>query len=89
MGLSAAENRVLNEIARRTAAEDPEYTRRLSAFGGYDSSVMGLPSRWALLPVVLVGLLMLAVFFAATIATAGHAGGTDDADRTAQVHLRP
>ncbi|GAA2591240.1 DUF3040 domain-containing protein [Actinomadura fulvescens] len=73
MTLSAAERRVLDEIAEGTAAEDPEYSRRLSAFGGYEGSALGLPSRWALLPVLLVGLLMLVLVFAAA-ATGEHAG---------------
>ncbi|MFG2001233.1 DUF3040 domain-containing protein [Spirillospora sp. NPDC048911] len=92
MGLSAAEHRVLDEIAERTAAEDPAYGRRLAAFGGYEGSALGLPSRWALLPVVLVGLLMLVVFFAAVIATASHddgAGSTGSTDSPSRVHLRP
>jgi hypothetical protein len=34
MPLSADEIRALNEIARRTAEEDPHYVRRLMTYGG-------------------------------------------------------
>ncbi|MFC6886305.1 MULTISPECIES: DUF3040 domain-containing protein [Actinomadura] len=70
MPLSETESRALERLARRTAAEDPEYARRLAAFGGYEASPLGLPSAWTLLPVVLAVLLLLAVLFAAALA--GH-----------------
>ncbi|WP_067487561.1 DUF3040 domain-containing protein [Actinomadura hibisca] len=73
MSLSVAESRMLEEIARRTAADDPDYARRLDTFGGYEASALGLPTRWTLLPLVLVGALLVLGFVAASLATARNA----------------
>ncbi|MFI6519592.1 DUF3040 domain-containing protein [Spirillospora sp. NPDC050679] len=73
MDLSVAENRMLEEIARRTAADDPDYARRLNTFGGYEASALGLPTRWTLLPIALVGALLVLGFLAASFATARNA----------------
>ncbi|WP_026410916.1 DUF3040 domain-containing protein [Actinomadura oligospora] len=79
MALSAGEHRTLAEIARRVAADDPEFGRRLSAFGGYETSVLGLPSGWTLVPVALVGAILVAGFLVVSVMTsgAGASGGAD------------
>lgn len=79
MALTAGEHRTLTEIARRTAADDPEFGRRLSAFGGYEASVLGLPSRWTLIPVALAGVLLVGAFLAVSVMTAG-SGAPSGAD---------
>ncbi|WP_067812022.1 DUF3040 domain-containing protein [Actinomadura kijaniata] len=88
MALSRAERRTLDEIARRVAAEDPEYARRLSAFGGHEAGALGLPARRSLLPVVLVGVLLAVSFAAFAVATARRDGG-EPARRAPHVLLRP
>jgi hypothetical protein len=64
MTLSAREQEVLTGMARRPAADDPGYAHRLAAFGGYAASPLGLPSRWVLLPALLLvgGVLPAAAF---------------------------
>jgi hypothetical protein len=67
MALSVNEQRVLNEIADRMAAEDPDYARRLSQFGGYETSALGMPGKWVALPVAILGIVLAAMaglFFA-------------------------
>ncbi|MEV5574255.1 DUF3040 domain-containing protein [Spirillospora sp. NPDC052269] len=73
MALSAGEHRTLTEIARRLTADDPEFGHRLSVFGGYETSALGLPSRWTLVPVALVGALLIGAFLVVSVMTAGTA----------------
>ncbi|RFU38011.1 DUF3040 domain-containing protein [Actinomadura logoneensis] len=83
MALTAGEHRTLAEIARRLTAEDPELGRRLSAFGGYETSVLGMPSRWTLVPVALVGALLVGAFLVMSVVSAGRpASGTSADDRS-------
>jgi len=89
MGLSVAETRKLNEIAARVAADDPAYSRRMSSLGGYEGSVLGLPTRWTLVPVFLVGALLLVGFLAATVATANSAEGSGVTDTAPAARLHP
>lgn len=58
MALSAGERDALAVIADRAAAEDPEYARRLAAFGGYEVSPLGAPSKWTAFPVAVVGVIL-------------------------------
>ncbi|MBW8483282.1 DUF3040 domain-containing protein [Actinomadura parmotrematis] len=88
MELSQAENRVLEDIGRRIAAEDPGYAARLSAFGGYEGSALGMPSRWTLLPVVIVGLLMVAGLVAGAVLLPGDAHAAAESGRAAAGALR-
>jgi hypothetical protein len=94
MALSADELRVLDEIARRTAAEDPAHARRLLSYDGGEScrrcrrahraarraASEGGGRRWfarrggpslrslgLLVPVVLIGIFLLAVAGAASV----------------------
>ncbi|MFC5184654.1 DUF3040 domain-containing protein [Actinomadura harenae] len=85
MALTAGEHRTLTEIARRLTSDDPEFGRRLSAFGGYETSALGLPSRWTLVPVALVGALLVGAFLVVSVMTsgAGAEGGIDGADAPA------
>jgi hypothetical protein len=87
MVLSAAETRKLNEIAARVAEDDPAYSRRMSSFGGYEGSVLGLPTRWTLVPVILAGALMVVGFFAATIIAANSAEGSGASDTAPAARL--
>ncbi|MEV4252939.1 DUF3040 domain-containing protein [Spirillospora sp. NPDC049652] len=85
MGLTAGEHKTLAEIARRLTADDPELGRRLSAFGGYETSVLGLPSRWTLVPVALVGALLVGAFVLISVLGAGSARPAAGAEEEAAV----
>ncbi|MBO2450014.1 DUF3040 domain-containing protein [Actinomadura barringtoniae] len=87
MGLSVAETRKLNEIAALVAKDDPDYSRRMASFGGYEGSVLGLPARWTLVPVILAGALMVIGFFAATVIAANSAEGSGAADKAPAARL--
>lgn len=67
MALSVGEQRILDGISRQVAAEDPEFHRRLAAFGAGDGSPLGFPGRWIVLPVamaIMVLVAMVALFVA-------------------------
>ncbi|MFF5259512.1 DUF3040 domain-containing protein [Actinomadura viridis] len=58
MALTADEIRTLNEIARGTAEEDPEFVRHLTSFGAPRPSGRVLPSRRTIVPWVMAGVLL-------------------------------
>ncbi|MFI0353728.1 hypothetical protein [Actinomadura sp. 9N407] len=76
MPLSANEIWMLNEIARETAQEDPDYVRRLMTYGGsrrgagtprrprrvptFRDLLWSLRSARALVPLLLVGIVLIA-----------------------------
>lgn len=62
--LTERELRAIQEIARQVAHADPDYVERLSGLGGDEHDPPALPSRWAALPVAMVGaLLVIGVLF--------------------------
>ncbi|WP_433338263.1 DUF3040 domain-containing protein [Spirillospora sp. CA-294931] len=82
MTLSGGERRALEEIARRTAADDPDYVRRLS---GRDGAALGPPAHRALLPVVLVFALMVLGLLAVTLAVAWTAENARSDERSGRI----
>jgi DUF3040 family protein len=77
--LSVREQQVLGEISRQVAAEDPAYHRRLARFGGYETSALGLPGRWAAFPAALIGIVLVAMI--ALFVAVGTPGSGHDAPR--------
>jgi hypothetical protein len=82
--LTAVEQAAMAGIARRIAVEDPQYADRLSRFGGYEVSPLGMPSRWAALPVAIIGaILAFGVLFVVFVVD----GGADGAGSTHQTQM--
>ncbi|ROO84167.1 hypothetical protein EDD29_1684 [Actinocorallia herbida] len=66
--LSAAESAAAAALARRFASDDPELARRLDTLGGYETSPLGLPSRWTAVPAALVAaLIAIGALFGMTV----------------------
>ncbi|GLW65035.1 hypothetical protein Arub01_32790 [Actinomadura rubrobrunea] len=70
MALSPSERRILDELAERTAAEDPDYARRLATFGRHEPSAPGGPSWRVPVPAVAAGALLAVGFAVAAVAAA-------------------
>ncbi|GAB3664831.1 hypothetical protein GCM10027589_29130 [Actinocorallia lasiicapitis] len=81
--LTEHERAAVAAMARHVAAEDPEYHDRLNRLGGYELNPLGLPSRWAALPVAIIGaILAFGVLFAVVVMDGNARNGTVEQSRT-------
>ncbi|GIH23111.1 hypothetical protein Aph01nite_14210 [Acrocarpospora phusangensis] len=69
MGLSTRERRTLDDIARRTRAEDPALADRLSAHGTGAVHAEMLPSRPQAWPLITLAVLLAGCAFLYAIST--------------------
>jgi hypothetical protein len=66
--LTERELRAIQEIAWQVALADPDYVERLSGLGSDEYGPHAMPSRWAALPVAMVGaLLVIGVLFTTVV----------------------
>ncbi|GAB2852439.1 hypothetical protein GCM10022221_59830 [Actinocorallia aurea] len=85
--LSAAESAAVAALGRRLAAEDPGFARRIGGFGGYETSPLGLPTRWTAVPAALVAVLIAALALLGATAAEAPAPGSVHQGTINSLHL--
>ncbi|MEO5878032.1 MAG: DUF3040 domain-containing protein [Streptosporangiaceae bacterium] len=86
--LTGREMRAMREISRQMTAADPGYAERLNTLGGYEHSPLGMPSRWAALPVAVIGVLLAVGVLFTTVFLDGQGPEVDTSGTVVQQHGR-